>query len=93
MSANETNTWPELAISLYEHLTGKNAEIIYTFEDMKIGIPSSTDENAKRALAPRRHPPHPHPDARWRLNHGRTTQRRPDHPPGSHRARTGGIRT
>ena len=49
MSSNETNTWPELAISLYEHLTGKNAEIIYTFEDMKIGIPSSTDENAKSA--------------------------------------------
>ena len=49
MSSTETNTWPELAISLYEHLTGKNAEIIYTFEDMKIGIPSSTGSDAKKA--------------------------------------------
>lgn len=49
MSSNETHTWPELAISLYEHLTGKNAEIIYTFENMTIGIPSSTGEHAKNA--------------------------------------------
>ena len=31
MSDNGTHTWPELAIGLYEQLTGKNAEIIYTF--------------------------------------------------------------
>ncbi len=50
MSANETHSWPELAIGLYEHLTGKNAEIIYTFENMKVGIPSGTSENAKQAF-------------------------------------------
>ena len=49
MSSNETHTWPELAIGLYEHLTGKNAEIIYTFENMTIGVPSSTGETAKTA--------------------------------------------
>ena len=48
-TSNETHTWPELAIGLYEHLTGKNAEIIYTFEDMTIGVPSSTGDGAKTA--------------------------------------------
>ncbi|MAB83181.1 MAG: hypothetical protein CMJ24_07060 [Phycisphaerae bacterium] len=49
MSANETHTWPDLAIGLYEHLTGKNAEIIYSFDNMQIGIPSSTGSDAKKA--------------------------------------------
>ena len=49
MSDNGTHTWPELAIGLYEQLTGKNAEIIYTFEDMSIHIPSGTGDNAKHA--------------------------------------------
>ena len=49
MSSNETHTWPELAMGLCEHLTGKNAEIIYTFENMTIGVPSSTGETAKNA--------------------------------------------
>ncbi len=38
--AQETKTWPELAIGLYEQLTGKNATITYNFEDFKIDVPS-----------------------------------------------------
>ena len=49
MSSSETHNWPELAIGLYEHLTGKNAEIIYVFEDMKIQIPSGTGDDARSA--------------------------------------------
>lgn len=49
MSSNETHNWPELAIGLYEHLTGKNAEIIYTFDNMRVGVPSSTGDDAKIA--------------------------------------------
>ena len=49
MSENETHTWPELAIGLFEQLTGKNAEIIYSFEDMSIQIPSGTGSSAKLA--------------------------------------------
>lgn len=49
MSTAETHTWPELAIGLYEQLTGKNAEIIYSFDDMKIEIPSGTGDNARHA--------------------------------------------
>jgi len=29
---DETTTWPDLAIGLYDRLTGRNAEIIYEFE-------------------------------------------------------------
>ena len=49
MSNPETHNWPDLAASLYEQLTGKNAEIIYNFEGMKIGIPSGTGADAKHA--------------------------------------------
>ncbi len=34
--AKGTNTWPELAIGLYDSLTGRNAEITYDFENMEV---------------------------------------------------------
>lgn len=49
MTAGHTTNWPELAIGLYERLTGKNAEIIYALEDMHIKIPSGTGSNAEHA--------------------------------------------
>lgn len=49
MSENGTHTWPELAIGLFEQLTGKNAEIIYSFEEMSIQIPSGTGASAELA--------------------------------------------
>ncbi len=42
-----TTTWPELAIGLYDKLTGRNAEIIYEFESMEISIPSKATANGK----------------------------------------------
>jgi hypothetical protein len=45
----ETTTWPELAISLYDRLTGRGAEIIYDFEDMEVEVPSGTGEDAEHA--------------------------------------------
>ncbi len=39
---NQTNTWPELAIGLYDKLTGRNASITYVFEDMIVEVPSAT---------------------------------------------------
>lgn len=39
---NETKTWPELAIGLYDKLTGRNAKITYDFQDLNVHIPSST---------------------------------------------------
>jgi hypothetical protein len=45
----ETTSWPDLAISLYDRLTGRGAEIIYDFEDMEVEVPSGTGEDAEHA--------------------------------------------
>ena len=50
----ETRTWPDLAIGLYDKLTGRDAEIAYRFEDFQLEIPSSTSPDADHA--------------RWRMN-------------------------
>jgi hypothetical protein len=48
-AAEETETWPELAISLYDRLTGRNAIIEYDFEDMEVWVPSKVGEDAEHA--------------------------------------------
>lgn len=45
----DTQTWPDLAIGLYDRLTGRNAEITYEFNSMRIDVPSSASENATHA--------------------------------------------
>jgi hypothetical protein len=45
----ETTTWPDLAIGLYDRLTGRGAEIIYEFEDMEVEVPSGTGEDVEHA--------------------------------------------
>ncbi len=52
--ANETTTWPELAIGLFDKLTGRGAEIIYEFENFELHVPSGTSDNAD--------------SAKWRMN-------------------------
>ncbi len=44
MSDNKENTrsWEDLAIGLYDKLTGRNAVIDYTFTDFKVGVPKET---------------------------------------------------
>jgi len=49
VNGEQTTTWPELAIGLYDRLTGRQAEITYDFEDMRIGVPSGTGRDAERA--------------------------------------------
>ncbi len=51
---NDTTNWPELAIGLYDKLTGRDAEISYSFDDFELFVPSSTSEEASHA--------------RWRMN-------------------------
>jgi hypothetical protein len=46
---DETTTWPDLAIGLYDRLTGRNAEITYAFENMTVDVPSGTGEDAEHA--------------------------------------------
>lgn len=49
MAAEHTKNWPDLAIGLYDRLTGHNAEITYEFMDMHIKIPSGTGPSAEHA--------------------------------------------
>ncbi len=46
---DHTTNWPDLAIGLYDRLTGRNAEITYDFDNMHVKIPSGTGENAEHA--------------------------------------------
>jgi hypothetical protein len=56
MADTETGitTWPELAVGLYDKLTGRNAEITYEFENLEVHVPSSATDQAPHAV--------------WRLN-------------------------
>jgi len=44
-----TQTWPDLAIGLYDRLTGRAAQITYDFDNMHIKVPSGTGANASHA--------------------------------------------
>ncbi|MGM0546629.1 MAG: hypothetical protein ACQEST_07900 [Bacteroidota bacterium] len=48
MSDNPQN-WPDLAIGLYDKLTGRNAEITYDFENLEVFVPSSANGDAAHA--------------------------------------------
>ena len=49
--ANETHTttWPDLAIGLYDKLTGRGAEITYDFDQLEVSVPSKTGPGAEHA--------------------------------------------
>ena len=47
---SQTSTWPDLAIGLYDKLTGRNAEITYEFDNLQVNVPSDTSDNASHAL-------------------------------------------
>ena len=44
---NNTQTWPDLAIGLYDKLTGRNAAITYDFDDFDIEVPRSVGSEEK----------------------------------------------
>ena len=49
MAETETTTWPDLAIGLYDKLTGRNAEITYEFNNLEVSVPSSAAPDAAHA--------------------------------------------
>jgi hypothetical protein len=51
---DEVQTWPELAVGLYERLTGRGAEITYEFDDLEVRVPDRMGPDADHA--------------RWRLD-------------------------
>lgn len=46
---DEPTTWPDLAIGLYERLTGRGATITYEFEDMAVDVPDKVGDDADHA--------------------------------------------
>lgn len=46
---SDATTWPDLAIGLYDRLTGRNAEITYDMEALQVQVPSGTGEDAEHA--------------------------------------------
>lgn len=47
MEKNETTSWPDLAIGLYDKLTGRNAVITYEFDNMNIHVPGGVGSKEK----------------------------------------------
>ena len=47
--ATETSNWPDLAIGLYDKLTGRGAEITYELHGLEISVPSSASPEASHA--------------------------------------------
>jgi hypothetical protein len=46
--SNDAQTWPDLAIGLYDKLTGRGAEITYEMEDLEVQVPSRTGSGATK---------------------------------------------
>ena len=46
---DDTKTWPELAIGLYDKLTGRGAEITYEFDDFDLHVPSKAGDDPEHA--------------------------------------------
>ena len=49
MNNEHTTNWPDLAMGLYERLTGRNSEIAYELADMHVKVPSGTGPQAEHA--------------------------------------------
>ena len=47
--SQHTRDWSELAITLYDKLTGRNAEITYEAEDREVWVPSGVGDDASHA--------------------------------------------
>ena len=45
----DTKSWPDMAIDIYDKLTGRGAEITYALEDMEIWVPSGTGDDVTHA--------------------------------------------
>lgn len=46
----DTRNWPDLAVGLFERLTGRGAEICYDFKNFEVQVPSKTGHDAEHAL-------------------------------------------
>ena len=46
---NDVLTWPELAMELFDKLTGRQAEITYEFENLEVFVPAHHAVDAELA--------------------------------------------
>ena len=44
-----TTTWPDLAVGIWERLTGHHAEITYEFDHLEVFVPSAASSEAAHA--------------------------------------------
>jgi hypothetical protein len=49
-TTTETKSWPDLAISLYERLTGRGAEIVYDLRNIELQVPDKVGPDAIHTL-------------------------------------------
>ena len=47
--AKGTTTWPDLAVGIWERLTGHHAEITYEFDHLEVFVPSAASSGAAHA--------------------------------------------
>jgi hypothetical protein len=47
--SQQTRDWSELAITLYDKLTGRNAEITYEADDVEVWVPSGVGDDVTHA--------------------------------------------
>ncbi len=46
----QAKSWPDLAIGLYDKLTGRGAEIAYELHNLELHVPSSAAPDADHAM-------------------------------------------
>lgn len=49
-TAQDTKNWTDLAISLFENLTDRGAEIAYDFRNIEVQVPSKVGPGAEHTL-------------------------------------------
>ncbi len=49
-TTSDTKSWPDLAIGLYERLTGRGAEIAYDFRNIELQVPNKVGPDAVHTL-------------------------------------------
>ena len=47
---SDNKSWPDLAIGLYDKLTGRGAEITYELHNLELHVPSSASPEAQHAM-------------------------------------------
>ena len=45
---SDTHTWSDLAVELYDKLTGRGAEITYNFTNLEVWVPLNTSTDATK---------------------------------------------